>query len=58
MKVSWMDKKTNKEILAMVDESRELMNTIDRCQRSWIGHVLRGELMLPEVMEGSKSRGD
>ena len=61
MKVSWIDKKTNEEILAMVDESRELMNTIDKRERSWIGHVLRGESMLRGVMggrlEGSKSRG-
>ena len=52
MKISWMDKKTNEEILAMVDESRELMNTIDKHQRGWIGHVLRGESMLREVIEG------
>ena len=49
-----------KYILAMVDESRELMNTIDKRQINWIGHVLH-ESMLREVIEGrleeSKSRG-
>ena len=51
-KVSWMDKITNEEILNKVGEKRQLISVIRNRQKNWIGHVLRGEGLLREVMEG------
>ena len=51
-RVSWKDKKTNEEVLQMVEESRRLLQTILERKKNWIGHVLRGEGLMLEVMEG------
>jgi len=60
-KVSWKDKKTNEEILSLVDEERCLMKTIIKRKKDWIGHVVRGDNLLKRVlegrMEGKKPRG-
>jgi hypothetical protein len=51
-KIKWTDKKKNVEVLDMVNERRQLITVIKRRKRRWIGHVLRGDGMLREVMEG------
>ena len=51
-KVSWKDKKSNENVLEEMGESRCLLETIRKRKKSWIGHVLRGEGLLREVMEG------
>jgi len=51
-RVSWMDKITNEEILNKVGEKRQLISVIRIRQKNWIGHVLRDEGLLGEVMEG------
>jgi hypothetical protein len=60
-KVSWKDKKTNEEILSLVGEERCLMKTIIKRKKDWIGHVVRGDNLLKQVlegrMEGKKPRG-
>lgn len=60
-KVPWTAKRTNKEILQMVEEKRQLMNTIVYRKKKWIGHVLRGDSLLKLViegrMEGKRPRG-
>ena len=50
-RVSWKDKKTNEEVLQMVNE-RSLLQTILERKKNWIGHVLRGEGLMMEVIEG------
>lgn len=52
-KISWTEKKTNEEVLDLVQEERSLVNTIRQRQRNWIGHILRGESLLRTVLEGS-----
>ena len=42
-RVSWKDKKTNEEVLQMVGESRNLLQTILERKKNWIGLVLRGD---------------
>ena len=42
----------NVEVLERVGERRLLMNTIIKRKKNWIGHVLRGEGLMKEVMEG------
>jgi exonuclease III len=51
-KVSWEDGKTNEEVLRDVGEGRCFMEAIVRRKKNWIGHVLRGESLLRQVLEG------
>lgn len=51
-KVSWVDKKTNEEVLNTVNEKRCIMDTIVRRKKNWIGHVLGGDGLLKVVLEG------
>ena len=60
-KISWKDRITNEVVLGRVGVERELINTLRSRKKRWIGHVLRGDGLLKEViegrMEGSKPRG-
>ena len=60
-KVSYTEHKTNEEVLNLVGEKRVLIETIIRRKKNWIGHVLRGEGMMKEIIEGKfngrKGRG-
>ena len=51
-KVSWIERKTNEDVLIMVDEKRELLNRITKTKKRWIGHIVRGDGLLKEVIEG------
>src|SRR6218665_2342472 len=51
-KISWRDMKTNEEVLQIVQEERSLMEVIWRRKKNWISHILRGESLLREVIEG------
>jgi len=61
MKVSWMERKTNEEVLKSVEEKRALIGTIRGRQRKWIGHVLRSDTLFKDIiegrMEGKKTQG-
>ena len=48
------DMKTNEEVLQLVglQEKRSLMDVIWRRKKNCIGHILRGESLLKEVIEG------
>src|SRR6476619_2832641 len=60
-KVSWMDKRTNEQVLSFMSEKRSLMKTISDRKKNWIGHVERGDglmkLVLEWRMEGKRPRG-
>src|SRR4029077_8937496 len=60
-KISYKDEVTYKDVLKRVEEKRSVMEQIHSRQKNWVGHVLRGEGMLKEVLEGGmkgkKSRG-
>jgi hypothetical protein len=51
-KVSYKDRKTNECVLEMVGEGRKLVGMIVQRKKNWIGHVLRGDGLLREVIEG------
>src|SRR3989441_5395030 len=51
-KIIWRDKTHNDEVFARVKEERYLIKTIRQRQKNWIGHVLRGNGLLRDVMEG------
>ena len=52
LKISWRYHKTNEEIIRMVGEERILIITIKRRQKNWIGHILRGDWLLKDIIEG------
>ena len=60
-RVSWMDRRTNEDILQMVDEKRSMIGIIRSRQRKWMGHIMRGDSLLRIIiegrMEGKKTRG-
>ena len=60
-RISWIEHKSNEEVLKQVNEERSLMNTIRTRQKNWIGHVLRSNSLQRDIMEGkmegSKGRG-
>ena len=51
-KIKWQDKISIEEVLTIVDENRCLMRTISERKKNWIGHVLRGDGLLRDVLEG------
>ena len=52
---------TNEQVLEIVKEKRTLKDVIRSRTKKWIGHVLRGNGLLKEVIEGriegTRSRG-
>ena len=60
-KISWVDRKTNEEVLREVNEKRCIVDIIVKRKKNWIGHVVRGEGLLKWVlegrMEGKRKRG-
>jgi len=60
-RISWMEHRTNEEILLMVDEKRSLIGIIRSRQRNWLGHIMRVDSLLRTIikgrMEGKKKRG-
>ena len=51
-KVSYLDKKTNEEVLSSAGEERSFVDAIVKRKKNWIGHVVRGEGLLKQVLEG------
>ena len=60
-KIKWTDKVSNERVLERVGEQRQLMKLLRNRKKIWIGHVLRGEGLMRDVMEGrmegKRSRG-
>jgi hypothetical protein len=51
-RISWTEDKTSEKILQMVGEKRSMMGSIRSRQRKWIGHIMRGDTMLRDIIEG------
>src|SRR5260221_10459167 len=51
-KIRWSDGISNADVLTMVNEERCRIETITRRKKNWIGHVLRGDGLLGDVLEG------
>jgi hypothetical protein len=51
-KVSWTDRVGNEEALHRVKEERNILHTVKRRKANWIGHVLRRNCLLKQVIEG------
>jgi len=55
-KISWTDHWRNEEVLLRVDEQRNILHEIRKRKANWIGHILRRNCLLKQVIEG-KIRG-
>jgi len=51
-RISWTEHRTNEKVLKKVEEKGSLMDIIRTRQKNWIGHILRGNSLQREIMEG------
>ena len=51
-KISWLDKVTKEEVLRRVNKDRQMLNSIWQRKHRCIGHVLRHDGLLHEIIEG------
>ena len=56
-KISWTDHVRNEEVLLRVSEQRNILHEIRRRKANWIGHILRRNCLLKQVIEG-KIKGE
>jgi len=52
MKVSWTERRSNKEVLQMVETGRETRDTLRSRQKRWIDHILKHDSFLKTTLEG------
>jgi len=52
LKISWVDKVSNAEVLQKVQENKSILDTVQRCKFRWIGHILRHDSLLRDIIEG------
>ena len=61
MKIPWTARRSNEDVLEMVDERRQMMGAVRGRQLEFFGHVMRREglenLMVTGMVEGSRGRG-
>ena len=55
-KISWIDHVRNEEVLLQVNEQRNILHAIRKRKANWIGHILRRNCLLNQVMEGKTKR--
>ena len=51
-KISWTDHVRNEEVLLRVNEQRNILHKIRTRKANWIGHILRRNCLLKQVIEG------
>jgi len=51
-KISWTAKVSNSEVLNRVKENSCIINTINQWKHRWLGHVLRHDVLLRDILEG------
>jgi hypothetical protein len=50
--IRWTDHVRNEEVLLRVSEQRNILHEIRKRKGNWIGHILRRNCLLKEVIEG------
>ena len=53
-KISWTDHVRNEEVLLRVNEQRNILHVIRKRKANWIGHILRRNCLLKQVIEGKR----
>jgi len=56
-KISWTDHVGNEEVLLRVTEQRNVLHEIHKWKANWIGHILRRNCLLQQVIEGKIQGG-
>jgi hypothetical protein len=56
-KISWSDHVRNIEVLLRVKEQRNVLHEISKRKANWIGHILRRNCILRQVIEGKIKGG-
>ena len=56
-KISWTDHVRNEDVLLRVNEQRNILHEIRKRKANWIGHILRSNCLLKQVIEG-KIKGE
>ena len=51
-KISWTDHVRNDDVLLRVNEQRNIVHEIRNRKANWIGHILRRNCLLKQVIEG------
>ena len=51
-KISWTDHVRNEEVLLRVNEQSNILHEIRKRKANWIGHILRRNCLLKQVIEG------
>ena len=57
MEISWTDHVRNEEVLFRVNEQKNILQEIRKRKAKWIGHILRRNCLLKQVIEG-KIKGE
>jgi hypothetical protein len=52
MEISWTDHVRNEEVLLRVKEQSNILHEISKRKGNWIGHILRRNWLLRQVIEG------
>jgi hypothetical protein len=50
-KISWTDHVRNEDVLPTVKEQRNILHEIRKRNANWIGHILRRNYLLQQVIE-------
>ena len=56
-KISWTDRVGNEEVLLQVNEQRNILHAIRKRKANWIGHIMRRNCLIRQVIEG-KIKGE
>ena len=51
-KISWTDYVRNEDVLLTVSEQRNILHEIRKRKANWIGHILRRNCLVKQVIEG------
>jgi len=52
LKISWVDKVSNAEVLQKVQENKSILHNVQHRKFRWIGHILRNDSLLCDLIEG------
>ena len=51
-KIGWTDHVRNEEVLLRINKQRNILHKIRKWKANWIGHILRRNCLLKQVIEG------
>jgi len=57
-KISWTDYVRNEEVLLRIKEQRNILHETRKRKANWIGHILRRNCLVKQVIEGKVKGGD